>query len=216
MRFLIMFFAWFSCTIMLILACLAFLVAQNKTPTKRPLPDSIRTVNEQRNEPIAIAQASDDNFILKPEVLGAFSSDIVAADARPDIISTFLEEYSCPLKPYDYYAQQFVDAADRHNLDFRMLPAISMQESNCCKRIPGGSYNCWGYGIYGDKVTYFSSYEEGMEQVAATLESKYVRNGLLEPEEIMRKYTPQSKGSWAAGVLHFMAIMSDMSDSQRK
>ncbi|OGK53681.1 hypothetical protein A3B56_03400 [Candidatus Roizmanbacteria bacterium RIFCSPLOWO2_01_FULL_45_11] len=211
MRILIMFFAWFSCSVMLLIVCLALLTAAN-TPAK---PDRTR-IAYAYSPPAKATESTGETYILRPEVLGTFSADIIAADARPDIVAAFLEQYSCPLTPYDYYARQFVDAADRHNLDFRMLPAISMQESNCCKRIPDDSYNCWGYGIYGDKVTRFSSYEEGMDRVAATLETKYVKNGLLEPEEIMRKYTPQSKGSWAAGVLHFMAIMNDLSTSPNK
>ena len=36
--------------------------------------------------------------------------------------------------------------------DYRLLPAIAMQESTLCRSIPVDSHNCWGWGIYGDKV----------------------------------------------------------------
>lgn len=140
-------------------------------------------------------------------LLPPFEASLIARDARPKILSSFLENYSCPLIPYQQYADKYIEVADKYNLDFRLIPAISMQESNCCKRIPEGSNNCWGYGIYGDQVTTFSTVEEGIETVGKTLAKHYTSKGLMEPEEIMRKYTPQSKGSWAAGVMHFMYEM---------
>lgn len=140
-------------------------------------------------------------------ILPPFEASLVARDARPKIVSAFLENYSCPLVPYDHYADRYIEVADKYGLDFRLIPAISMQESNCCKKIPEGSNNCWGYGIYGDQVVRFQTVEEGIETVAKTLAKNYTAKGLMEPEEIMAKYTPQSKGSWAAGVMHFMAEM---------
>ena len=84
------------------------------------------------------------------------------------------------------------------------FPAIAMQESNLCKRSPENSFNCWGFGIYGQKVTRFSDYEEGIEAVTKTLALKYKADGLDTPQEIMRRYTPQSNGSWAESVEYFM------------
>lgn len=154
----------------------------------------------------SIVQASFEEQEPVP-ILPPFESSLIAADARPKILASFFEEYSCPLEPYDTYAQKYVEISDKYNLDFRLIPAISMQESNCCKKTPGGSNNCWGYGIYGDQVVVFPSVEAGIETVAKTLSKKYTAKGLMEPDEIMAKYTPQSKGSWAAGVLHFMNEM---------
>jgi hypothetical protein len=94
--------------------------------------------------------------------------------------------------------------ADKYSLDFRLIPSIAMQESNLCKKIPAESYNCWGFGIYGSKVTKFSNYPEAIETVTRTLALKYKEKGLVTPEEIMSMYTPSSNGSWAHGVNHFM------------
>lgn len=141
-------------------------------------------------------------------VLGTFTANIIGADARPKIIERFLNDYQCPLlKPHDEYAQFIVTTSDKYNLDFRLLPAIAMQESSCCKYLPAGSNNCWGYGIYGDKVVKFTSPKQGIEIVAETLAADYSTKGLLEPDEIMKKYTPPSRGHWALGVLHFMNEM---------
>src|SRR5690348_9141537 len=51
------------------------------------------------------------------------------ADARPQIIERFLKRYDSPMKPHDEYGKKLVDIADKYNLDYRLLPAIAMQES---------------------------------------------------------------------------------------
>jgi hypothetical protein len=75
-----------------------------------------------------------------------------------------------------------------------------MQESTLCKKIPKDSYNCWGFGIYGGKVTRFDNYPEAIHTITKTLAVKYKKDGLHTPEEIMQRYTPSSNGSWAKGV----------------
>ena len=82
-----------------------------------------------------------------------------------------------------------------------------MQESTLCKKAPKNSYNCWGFGIYGKKVTRFDNYHIAIETVTKTLATKYKDQGLETPEQIMSKYTPSSNGSWAKGVLGFMERM---------
>lgn len=139
-----------------------------------------------------------------PEVLGTFTSIFKTGDARPEILRKFFKKYNSDLVDQSDF---FVQTADTYNLDFRLLPAIAMQESNLCKKIPEDSYNCWGFGIYGDKVTKFKSYDEAIETVAKTLRAQYHDKGLLSAEEIQSKYTPSSKGSWANSVNHFMEQM---------
>ncbi len=139
-----------------------------------------------------------------PQVLGAFTSTINTGDARPEIIKTFFSRYDSPLASH---AQLIVDIADKYSLDYRLIPAIAMQESSGCKYIPEDSYNCWGYGIYGDKVLRFADYPEGIETVSKGLKKRYIDDGLTEPHQIMARYTPQSKGSWASGVEFFFAQM---------
>lgn len=81
-----------------------------------------------------------------------------------------------------------------------------MQESQACLRIPENSYNCWGYGIYGDKVTRFSSYEEAIDTVAQGLKRNYIDQGLITPEDVMRKYAPPSN-SWADAITFFFKAL---------
>lgn len=129
---------------------------------------------------------------------------VTQKDARAKIIEDFFNARQAPLANY---GDTFVQAADKYSLDYRLLPAIAMQESNGGKKVIEESYNPFGFGIYGEKVTRFSSWEEGINQVAKTLREKYLNQGLLTPYEIMTKYTPPSVekgGPWAIGVSAFM------------
>lgn len=124
-----------------------------------------------------------------------------SSNARIEIITQFLKKYRSPLVPY---AKHIVDTSDQYGIDFRLIPAIAMQESNLCRVIPDNSYNCWGFGIYGGRVTRFKDYAEGISVVTKTLALKYKQRGLVTPNEIMSMYTPSSNGSWANSVNHFM------------
>src|SRR3989344_7879955 len=75
------------------------------------------------------------NFTLYaalPENSGFSESSIDKADARAKIVENFFNDNKSVLAPY---AQTFVDVADKYKLDFRLLPAISMQESNGGRRV---------------------------------------------------------------------------------
>jgi hypothetical protein len=126
---------------------------------------------------------------------------IESTDARIVALQSFLTRYDSPLAEH---AGKLIEEADKHKLDYRLLPAIAMQESNLCKKIPKNSFNCWGFGIYGKKVTRFDNYDQAIEIVAKTLAKNYIAEGLVQPHEIMTKYTPGSNGSWAHSVSYFM------------
>mgnify|MGYP001598003140 FL=1 len=126
------------------------------------------------------------------------------ADAREFLVRDFFKNHKSPL---DEFSKQFIQVADYYQLDFRLLPAIAMQESNGAKRMIGDSFNPFGFGIYGSKVLKFSTFEDAIEVVGKTLREEYVNQGLTTPEKIMTKYTPPSVekgGPWAIGVSSFM------------
>lgn len=141
-----------------------------------------------------------DQFNQPPLVLGAIDQEVKLADGRAANLQRFLRSINSPLFEY---TDVIVEEADKHGYDYRVLVAIAMQESTGCKRIPENSYNCWGWGIYGDTVTRFSSYEEGIRTVSSGIKRNYIDKGLITTEDIMRKYTPGSNGSWAWAVRHF-------------
>jgi len=133
--------------------------------------------------------------------------DAKTADGRAQIVANFLERYKSPLKPYDHYGQVLVEMADRYNLDYRLLPAIMMQESNLCKTSDPSIHNCLGFGIHKRGTLAFDSYEESFDRAARELKERYIDIGLTTPEQIMTKYTPSSNGSWANSVNQWIAEM---------
>ena len=143
-------------------------------------------------------------FASLPTDLPAIGGDVVSADARAELVRQYLEAYGSPLEPY---SGLIVDTADKYQIDYRLLTAIAQQESNLCKIIPPGSYNCWGWGIHSEGTLGFSSFEEGIEIVSQGLREEYLNKGFAYIEEIMSKYTPLSRGSWANGVNKFMLEM---------
>jgi hypothetical protein len=132
------------------------------------------------------------------------STEISSTDARPEIVRQYLEKYNSPLEPY---SNVIVENADKYGLDFRLTTAIAQQESNLCKHSPAGCNNCWGFGIHSQGTLCFDSYEQGVETVSSWLRTQYLNKGLITVDEVMNKYTPLSKGSWAAGVNQFMEEM---------
>jgi hypothetical protein len=139
-----------------------------------------------------------------PQKIPTVTESIGASDARPEIVRQYLERYNSPLVNH---APVIVATADKYELDFRLITAIAQQESNLCKIIPPGGYNCWGWGIHSAGTLGFSSFDEGIETVSKGIRENYLNKGYKTVEEIMSKYTPQSNGSWARGVSLFMAEM---------
>lgn len=141
-----------------------------------------------------------DQLNQPPLVLGAIAPEIKLADGRAANLQRFLRSINSPLFEH---TDVIVEEADKYGYDYRVLVAIAMQESTGCKRIPPDSYNCWGWGIYGDTVTRFTSYEEGIRTVSSGIKRLYIDKGLVTTEDIMKKYTPSSNGSWAWAVRYF-------------
>lgn len=163
-------------------------------------PPQIDYTNNLLNSPMSGVRV----YASLPTEIPSVSDEVGAADARSEIVKQYLEYYNSPLVPY---AGFIVQTADKYSLDFRLITAIAQQESNLCKIIPPGSYNCWGWGIHSEGTLGFSSFDEGIEEVSKGLREEYLNKGYTTAEEIMSKYTPLSNGSWAIGVNKFMTDM---------
>lgn len=135
-----------------------------------------------------------------PFVIGTIESDIKLIDGRAAKLRRYLRSINSPL--FDY-TDLLVEEADTYGYDYRLLVAIALQESTACKFIPDNSYNCWGWGIYGDTITRFSSYDEAIRTVSKGIKKNYLDKGLVTTEQIMSKYNPSSDGSWAWAVRFF-------------
>lgn len=141
-----------------------------------------------------------------PEVLGSFSSAVSTGDARPEMVRQFLKKHESPM---ELYAELMVEASDKKALDFRLIPAIAMCESNLGKKMPEGSYNAWGYAIYTGQQSgaEFEGWKHAIETMVDYLHERYISRGLTTPELMGPVYAPPSVhtgNSWANCVRSFM------------
>ncbi len=169
----------------------------------------IQAYNLKQNLPSLFPEPPSGVIVAGPSGGGGqgLAFDLQTADARVEIVRSFLARYNSPLTPQDHFAQALVDAADKYSLDYRLLPAIMMQESNLCKASDPKLHNCLGFGIHANGTLGFDTYEEGFERAAKELKANYIDQGLVTPEQIMKKYTPSSNGSWADSVNQWIAEM---------
>lgn len=118
-------------------------------------------------------------------------------DSRVNRLQRFLEGYESPLAPYAFDIVWF---ADKYDIDWRLIPAISGVESTFGKNIPKNSFNAYGWanGEY-----FFNSWDESIEVVSKALREKYYNKGLKNIYSIGRRYAPPSK-TWAWKVIFFM------------
>lgn len=151
-------------------------------------------------------QAHKPQFQALPSDNDVSSVKVDSQDGRVQALESFFAKYNSPLQGHGKY---IVEQADEHKIDYRLIPAIAMQESTLCKKVIKNSNNCWGFGIYGGKVTRFANYDEGIAKVTSTLAKKYVQKGYVSPDEIVQKYTPGDTGRWPEVVNLMMQHITD-------
>ena len=119
---------------------------------------------------------------------------------RVEVLERFFEKFNSPLKDS---AETFVQIADEYKIDYALLPSIACQESTCGKFLIEGTYNPFGWGIYGDQYISFESYDHAISEVGKGLHEGYFSKGYDTLAEIAPIYTPPSNGSWYRGVTWF-------------
>jgi len=95
-------------------------------------------------------------------------------DLREAILRRFFKEHQCPA---ERYAGIFVAEADTYNLDWRLLPSLSIVESGGGKYARGNNLFGWANG-----KTTFGSITEAVHHVAETLSlGKHTREKTWRP-----------------------------------
>lgn len=123
-----------------------------------------------------------------------------ADDNRAKILRAYLQSRNSPLADH---ADTFVEQADKNGLDWKFVAAISGLESSFGLHIPQNSYNGWGFGVYGDNVRRFESWDDGITVVSASLREDYMDKwGATTVPEIGRIYA--ASPTWAQRVQYFM------------
>lgn len=144
-------------------------------------------------------------FSAQPPVLGVSDTNLNSKDSRAQIIDRALAKYRCPMEDL---GETIVKYGDKYSVDPYLIYAIAQQESNCGKKIPKNSFNPFGFAVYTgqEKGAEFKSWDHAIEMEAQLL-AAYHAKGLIEPCQIMLRYTPSSitKGSpWCKGVNYFI------------
>lgn len=118
------------------------------------------------------------------------------SDPRVKILTQYLTKHDSPLVDS---AHTFVEAADKYNLDWKLVASISGLESSFGIHIPYNSYNGWGWGVYGDNVIRFKSWDEAIWTISQALREKYLKdNPISDPYLIGPTYA--SSPTWAVRV----------------
>lgn len=133
----------------------------------------------------------------------------VVEDKRVTILREYLKTKNSPLVPH---AEDFIEAADAHGVDWKLVPSITGVESSFGRFIPGGhevgytSYNGWGWGVYGNQALKFKSWRDGIFTVTAGLKKNYINKGLTTPMAMNRVYA--ASPTWGVKVTFFMEDLS--------
>jgi hypothetical protein len=143
-------------------------------------------------------------FSAQPLVLGTSTINLYGMDSRAKKIEGVFRAYNCPMRGTGEF---IVEQADKNGIPYWIIPAIAFQESMCGKITPERagveSYNAWGWAVYGGNAKFFNNYEHGIKVVSEYMSNRFFKQGITEPCDIMRIYTPPSKGSWCRGVNYF-------------
>ena len=119
-------------------------------------------------------------------------------DYRVLFLKNFLAEYNSPLS---IYSEKLIFEADKNNLDWRLVAAISGVESTFGKKMPKNSFNAYGWD---NGEHYFESWEKSIEVVSKTLNKKYLQKGALSVRQIGRIYAPGNR-MWPYKVKFFIS-----------
>ncbi len=185
---------WFPLSFAILIFNLTLLVRMEQLPGRVTTVSAVAPLNDGYQ----IAASSGTG-----KVLGA---TVVAADSRALLLESFLRQQRSPLAPY---ADLIVQKSDEKGIDFRLVVAIAMCESNAGKRIPTkNSYNAWGIAVYTGTLTgaNFESWPEAIDWVTTYIRRNYYDQGLIDLKAIGAKWAPPSVNtgySWTNCVEEF-------------
>ena len=130
-------------------------------------------------------------------------------DGRAKVLADYFAQHNSPLQ---YHAQDFIDAADTYQVDWKLVPSIAGVESTFGKFIPGG-YNAWGWGVYGDQALGFNSWRDGIFTVTGGLKQNYIDKGLTDPYSMNRIYA--ASPYWGSKVSFFLRQLSNYASAHQ-
>ncbi len=157
-------------------------------------------VSQTKNLDLVLASASRNIFSSPSRIIAApreILSAVNTGDGRVVLVDNFLQQNGSPMTGM---GKVFIEAADKYNLDWKLLPAIAYQESSLGKKTPYGSYNAFGWGVVdGSQVgANFANWQDAIFTVAQGLRVNYLDKGLKTPETINPVYA--SDKNWGGKI----------------
>lgn len=125
---------------------------------------------------------------VKPAAPKPFSPSTIAPDARKTALEAFFAKYKCLDAPY---VDQYLAAADKYGLDWRLLPALSFKEESCTRN--GVMNNLWGWE---SGAMRFESIPAGIDYVGQKLATLKWYKGLPTDQKLRNyNHNPEYPGS---------------------
>ena len=134
-------------------------------------------------------------------------SPVPTPDSRSNKLSEFFRRYESPL---EFYAKDFVEVADKAEIDYKILPAIAMVESSGGKNTPScAPFNPFGWSSSTSPCGFwrFSTFDEAIRQVAERITTlpyyaEFKETGSV--EKLAEYYNPSEKNRWIYQVNFFI------------
>lgn len=149
-----------------------------------------------------ISNSSTPEAEIRPQISQSTNTSQVivgAVVAKKDDRAERLDRYfAAKNSPFSGKGSNFVEVADKYDIDWTLLPAIANLESQLGKAVPAFSHNPYGWnnGKYR-----FASWEHANETVANGLRTRYAPIGVITPYRIGRMYA--ANPTWAARVAKY-------------
>lgn len=172
--------AWFPITLILLIVNLAVLHGYNHT-----YPAEVK---------LSAMPPQELNFQLAAGIgtSQVLSAQIIASDARAYLVESFLKHHDSPMAPF---SQIIVNEADKNGIDFRLVTAIAMCESNAGKRMPKkDEFNAFGIAVYTGQLNgkSFDSWPHAIEWVSNYIKTRYFDRGITDLHDIGAIWAPPS------------------------
>ena len=151
----------------------------------------------------ANAKFEDHSDDIETSVSKENPADVEVTISHEDILAAKIDKFhENSNSPLAGYGKDFVREARENNIDETIVAAIGWCESNGGKVTPQfnnqESYNAWGYAVFDNNSTTknmnaysMESWENGIALMSRAIK-KYYDRGLVEPQEIVTRYTPAS------------------------
>lgn len=135
-------------------------------------------------------------FSSQPPILGTSTAHVKTGEAKPVILEQYLAMHHSPLSSF---AQKMLEAAEKYNLPWTLLPAIAGVESTFGNFIPQNSFNPFGWE---NGYACFPSFAAAISAVGEGIAKNY--RPPLTPANIGYTYAPPSFRTWIPRVNFFM------------